>query len=490
MKEVLRDLAGKGLIYGLGASLNAVVAFVLIPFFTRNLQAADYGRYAIAEMVLNLALVALALGMNVAILARYPRIAPEARADFFRSVLGFLLCSTLGLEAVLVAFLHLVSSRVLPVLSARVVFLIVVISALETIWMAFATLYRAEGWAWRFIAASLLQATVGLVATVLLIARWKWRDEGILLGRAIGDLALFTIVLAPQFRHFRPRIDFKPIKDLLTIGLPLIPATFSSMWVLTSPRYFIERYGGIADVGVFAMSARIAGVIQLFFIQPFAMAWMVALFQIFRRSDAPRIYARVLTYYLLVGGALAACVGLVADVVIPFLAGQRFPLSPEIVLVMAMAQVASGLMYPLNIGPYVLEQTSKVMPIFVLSTLLITLLGIGLLRWRGVPGAADALLLVYLIQALLIARTSQRLYPVPFEAGRLLKVLAALSLGLTVALVLRALHPFAATNWLLAPVFLAVVAVVLLSSRFPDIGELAGLRRAALTVKAAWLSAD
>ncbi len=490
MRDVLRDLAGKGLIYGLGASLNAVVAFVLIPFFTRELQAAEYGRYAIAEMVLNLVLVPLALGMNVAILARYPRVDPQARTDFFRSVLGFLICSTFALEVLLAAGFHFAITHFLPLLSGRIVFFIVVISALETIWMAFATLYRAEGWAWRFIAASLLQATVGLAATILLIARLRWRDEGILLGRAIGDVVLFTVVIAPQFRQYKPRIDLNPIKDLLSIGLPLIPATFSSMWVLTSPRYFIERYGGIADVGVFAMSARIAGVIQLFFIQPFAMAWMVSLFQIFQRSDAPRIYARVLTYYLLLGGVLAACVGLVADVLLPVLGGQHFPLSPEIVLVMSMAQVASGLMYPLNIGPYVLEQTSKVTPIFVLSTLLVTLLGIGFLRWRGVSGAAEALLLVYLIQALLIARTSQRLYRVRFEGARVIKVLIALAVGLAAALVLRTLHPFPATNWLLAPTFLVVVAVVLIASRFADPGELSGLRRTAITLRATWLSVE
>ena len=74
MKSALRELTSKGLVYGLGASFNGLVSFLLIPFFTGRLSATEYGRYAIAEMVLNLILVLLGLGMNVAILARYPNV--------------------------------------------------------------------------------------------------------------------------------------------------------------------------------------------------------------------------------------------------------------------------------------------------------------------------------------------------------------------------------------------------------------------------------
>src|SRR5689334_23267894 len=87
LKDALAELAGKGLVYGIGASFNGLVAFILIPFFTNQLTAAEYGRYAIAEAVLNLILVLLGLGMNVAILARYPSLPPAERDGFFRSIL-------------------------------------------------------------------------------------------------------------------------------------------------------------------------------------------------------------------------------------------------------------------------------------------------------------------------------------------------------------------------------------------------------------------
>ena len=81
MKSVFKDLVGKGLVYGLGSSLNGLVGFVLIPFFLKHLQAAEYGRFALAEMLLNLLLVLLGLGLNISLLSRYPRTDTAERGD-------------------------------------------------------------------------------------------------------------------------------------------------------------------------------------------------------------------------------------------------------------------------------------------------------------------------------------------------------------------------------------------------------------------------
>ncbi len=483
MKAVLQELASKGAIYGLGASFNSLVGFLLIPFFTKQLTATEYGRYAIAEMVLNLSLALLGLGMNVAILARYPSIPSEHRDRFFGSILSFMLLWTLFFEMLFLALAWLFGHGVVPVLNMRVFTLITAISALETVWLLFATLYRAQGAAWQYIGASTLQAGVGLVATVWLITRMGYRDEGILEGRLLGDILLFGAVLLPQFRRYRLSTRLGPWRDLLRIGLPLIPATFSSMWVLMSPRYFIQWYGTVADVGVFAMSSRIAGITQLLYVQPFAMAWMVSLFTIFKRTDARQIYARVLTYYILLGVTIALMLGLVAEAVIPLLAHQRFPLSPSIVLIVALAQVASGLMYPLNIGPYVLEQTGKQIPVFIASGALITIVGIVLVQWRGPVGGALALLAVYIAQALLLAIVSQKLYPIRVEWTRLVQVVCALTTAFFFTRLLGQGASHSLLALLLPPLFVGALVLTLIVLRFPDSAELSSLRRAT-----AWLA--
>jgi hypothetical protein len=143
----------------------------------------------------------------------------------------------------------------------------------------------------------------------------------------------------------------------------------------------------------------------------------------------------------------------------------------------ALAQVASGLMYPLNIGAYVLEQTGKQVPVFVFSGILITVVGIVMVRLWGALGGALALMLVYVAQAVLLARMSQRLYPVAFEWRRIAKVLGALGAAF---LLVRGLDvvasPLPLVHWLLAPLFLAAAVLALLAFRFLNPGEVASLR--------------
>jgi len=483
MRSALKELVSKGFVYGVGASFSGLVGLLLIPFFTHELTAAEYGRYAIADMMLSLLLVISGLGMNVAILARYPNVPVAERDKFFASVLSFMVPIATAFAGVFLATAVVSGRTIAPVLDTRLVYLIAGISALEITWLLFAALYRAQGRAWLYIGASALQATVALVTTVCLILGKGYRDEGILIGRLVADAVLIGLVLVPQLNKHPPNWDPRVARGLLRIGLPLIPATFSSMWVLTSPRYFIEWYGSLADVGVFAMSSKIAGIVQLLFVQPFAMAWMVSIFTIFKRPDAERIYARVLTYYVLVGTTAALTIGLLGEVLVPVLANQRFPLSPAIICIIALAQVASGLMYPLNVGPYVLEQTSKVTPVFVGSSLLITVLGIAMVPRWGAIGAAVALLLVYLVQALLLARVSQKLYPIAHEASRLPKLLGALVGAFLVATLFREQASSRLATWLSVPLFIALAVFLLIATRFPDQGEVAGLRAALQRVR-------
>jgi len=468
MITVFRDLLAKGLVYGLGASLNGLAGFILIPFFIHHLSAAEYGHFALAEMLINLLLVMLGMGMNVALLARYPRVVDEIeRRELVGSLFTILLLVALGIEGIYLS-LSLVGLPVLPGLQTEMLFLVVAISATEMIWVLFATLFRAQGAAWRFITVSVAKLVCGLLATVWLIVQFGMHEEGILYGRLAGN-ALMLVLLLPQLWRYRPRLNLRPALDLVRIGLPLVPATFATMWVSMSPRYFIEWFGDSADVGVFAMSSKIAAIMTLLFVSPFAMAWMVALFRVYQREDAGEIYARILTYYVLIGGTLALALGSGAHVIVQVLGRQDFPLSSGIITVIALANLSCGLMYPLNIGPYVREATQKVLPSFLTATLLSIILGVTMTGLWGVIGASWSQLMVYLALAVFLARLSQRLYPVCYEWKRLGKAIGSLGGAYAAQRLLL-------TNFNFSPawgplIFLLLAAILLVASRFLDARE-------------------
>ena len=461
MKAVLKDLLGKGLVYGLGSSLNGLAGFFLIPFFIHHLSAAQYGRFALAEMVINLLLVVLVMGMNVALLSRYPRLgSEEERRVLVGSLLSFLALVVVAVEG-LYFLCSLAGLPLIPELPLEMVLLVIALSATETVWVPFAALFRAQGAAWRFISISLAKLCFGLAATVWFIVQHGMHEEGILYGRLCGNGCMFLLLL-PQIWRYRPRLDLRPALDLARIGLPLIPATFATMWISMSPRYFIEWFGDTTAVGVFAMSSKISAMVSLLFVSPFAMAWMVLLFRIYPREDAGNIYARVLTYYCLVGMAMALTLGLVAPQVVLLLGKQEFPLSPGVITVVALANVSSGLMYPVTIGPYVKEKTRKMVPAFLFSGILSLAAGTLMTRWWGVMGASGSLLLVYLAQAWVLAKISHGLYPIQFESVRIAKSVVALGLAFPLVLILSRSWG----GWLsltLAPLLFISVSTLLLA---------------------------
>ena len=477
MRATLSDLGRKSLVYGLGSSLSGLIGFILIPFFLSELSAEEYGRYAVAEMVLNLLAIPLSFGLNVSVLARYPRLTADERARLAGRTLTFLLVSTTAVELLFLGVLAAGGGRFLGGLDLRMGMLVAAVSALETFWLLVSTVYRAEGWAWRFIGASLLQLTVSLVATIVVIGRFGMGGAGILVGRLIGAGFLTVLVVIPEGMRSGLGWDRDQMAALLRIGLPVLPATLSNTWVLMSPRYFVEWFGNQAAVGVFAMSAKIASVLFLGFVQPFAMAWMVALFRIAGRPDAPRVYGRILTYYVLAGGVLASGLSLAAGGAIPLLAQEDFPLSANVMTFMAFAMVASGLMYPVNIGSYVREQTATMTPVFVFSAVFMSVLGGAFTAVAGAVGAAVALLVVFLVQAWALLRVSQRLFPIHVEHRRLVKAVLALSAGYTLARLSAGWVPGAVEGWIGLPVFGVVCPVALMLLRFPDSAERRALWR-------------
>lgn len=447
MRSVARSLAAASLVYGLGSSINGIVGFVLIPLYVHRLLAAEYGRFALAEAVLNLLLIALGLGLNVALLARYPRINRENRPRFVRSVFGFLLISTLAIETSFLLIVPFVGRLVLPILPFRYYFLVAVISALETVWLLFATLYRAEGWAWRYITASVVQVCVSLSTTVVLIVHFGLHDEGILYGRLLGDIALVTLLLR-ELPAYTPRFDFEPIRGLLRLGLPLLPATFASIWIAMAPRYSLQWFGTTSDVGVFAMSTKMAGVVTVVFAQPFALSWIPIMFRVYEREDARRVYGKVVTYSLLLGGAVALACGLIGPSVVALLARKDFAFRADLLLLLCCANVLAGMTHAVNIGPYVREKTLHQVPVFVTVALLSIPITLGCAKALGVVGAGSAMLSLYLIQGVLLNRMSQRLYSFRLEYGRMALVLTVLAIG------------YVAAAWLFAGVGVVAAAFV------------------------------
>lgn len=471
---IYRELLRKGTVYGLGSSLNGLASLLLIPFFVSRLTAEEFGRFAVTEMIIQLLAIILGLGLNVALLSRYQKLDAEQRRELVRSVFGLLLVTTAAIESVYLAVALTLHTQGMIALDRELLLLVAPITAIEMVWFVLGAVLRGEGAAWRFVIGSSLQVLGSLLGTIVLIVVFNFREEGILYGRLLGD-AVFIVYALPHLVRYRPTSRLHEARALLRIGLPLVPAAFASMWVAMAPRYLLQWLSSTSDVGIFAMSSKIASVMSVGFVQPFATVWIVALFKVQLRDDAKHVYARVLTYYLLLGGTLSLGLGLASPSITYWIGRAEFPLSAEIISLVAIGYVTAGLIHPLTIGQYLKERTSLIVPAFALSGILVLPLGYAFTTQWGVFGLCVCLITVNVIQAVVLAVTSHRLYPVRYEWLRLAKMLVAAAASF--AIVHGLMDGVSMTIAWLAPVLFALVlAALLIVFRFPMPDELAGVR--------------
>jgi O-antigen/teichoic acid export membrane protein len=180
-------------------------------------------------------------------------------------------------------------------------------------------------------------------------------------------------------------------------------------------------------------------VINALAIQPFTLAWGAAHWEISRASDAASTYARVLTWFIALSAGMAVVLGSLGTDAIRLLAGPEFEASRYIVPFSAFAYVLYGTHAIVASGLSIVGRSKRValsMGVAAASTVLLNLVLIPLL---GIYGAASSTAIGYLILVLLSGRMSQRYYPVPWQVGRAVAVLA-IAVGLTGAALLGPDH--------------------------------------------------
>jgi O-antigen/teichoic acid export membrane protein len=463
MRNILIELVAKGGVYALGSSLNGLAGFLLIPFFVDHLLPEEYGRFAFAEMILIIFLAFSGLGLRIAFLNKYNQIDKENRRNYVGALFAFVIASTLVFEIIYIFLAFVFSETLFSELSTELILLVGVIAAVETVWVLFSTLYRVKGWAWKFVLVSFMQLTFGLVATVMLIKGYGFREEGILYGRLIGD-SVMLIMLTKVFYEYRPKRGSLSLAfDTVKMGLPLVPSVFALTWIMMSPRFSIELFGSYADLGIFALSAKLAGVISLVFVNPFGLIWTVLLFKVSNRVDASLVYSRILTYYVLVGGVIAFSLGVCAPGFIQLFGSDTFNLADDVILIVGLAIILSGMNYVLNTGAWLKGEMKKLLPVYMVSVVVSILLGFILTPIWGVQGACWALLLTYCIQVVLLRWLNNKIYPVPVESKRIVKVICTILFGYLILVNFMNLSP-----WIELPIFLACIPVLLFVSGFFD----------------------
>ncbi|HEX5526712.1 MAG TPA: lipopolysaccharide biosynthesis protein [Solirubrobacterales bacterium] len=473
MSGYLRRLATTGAAYTAASILSKVIAVALLPLYTRYLSPEDYGAAEILFVGVVTASIVVRLGLIEAILRFYYQADEDPAAVVRSTFAGLFWLSTLA-ALVLLPFAGPISEALLkhsdPALTR------IAIGGLWVLTMSefMLTLFRLEERARAYFVTTILNVLATIALTVVLVVGFEDGARGLLIGSYATGAAFVGGLIVLQWRRLSLRFDRALLRRLFRFGLPTMPAEVSLYLLNFVDRLIIVRTLGLAEAGLYSLAVKFAQAVNVL-VRGFQLAWPPLAYSIRDDDEARGVYATVVTLFAAGCAWIVAGMWLFSRWIVRALADPRFFHSYEAIGLVSTAVTLYALYLVLVV---ILGRTGRTefnFPAALGALVANVVLNLLLVPPLGIVGAGLALVASYLVVLGLMYGFTQRLFPVPYEWGRLLRVVA------TVAILVGAgelLVPTAGAAGLLIRLALfAAYPMALLASGFFTAGERRWLAR-------------
>jgi O-antigen/teichoic acid export membrane protein len=388
--NVARRLMGDTVLYGSALAISRAITFLLLPFYTRFLGAAEFGAFDLAMSFHRALFVPAALGLDSSVALALQGRDPPAQGQAAVSALAAQLLSG-GFVTVLAAILASpISARLFgDATHSRLV--------LSLAWLLLATVvnnFAANLLKWkrepaRYIALIVGAMTLSAALSIALVLSGAGAT-GAIIGMLIGGALFIPAGFLACRRHLsgRPRLD--EMLRILRMGLPFAAIGAGELMFPFLLRTLLVIQLDLGAVGVFGAANAICLSVMLIN-DAFGSAWSVHLLAgergLHLRADA----VRIMRLYALMLIGFVAVLALAADLVVPILVGAGpIAQAASAIVPLAFAYWFKSVRQNSSIG-LIASRRVWLRAAFNLATMLASsLLAWPLIRSWGVLGAAWA----------------------------------------------------------------------------------------------------
>jgi O-antigen/teichoic acid export membrane protein len=474
MSGYLRRLATTGAAYTAASIFSKVIAVALLPLYTRYLSPQDYGAAEILFAAVVTASIIVRLGLIEAILRFYYLDEENPRRVVSATFAGLFWLSTLGalvalpLAGPLSELLLDPSELPADVSGAELVRIAIGGLWVLTMWEFMLTLFRLDERARAFFATTILNVLAAISLTVVLVVGRDEGARGLLIGSYASGAAFVLVLIAMQWRRLSLWPDPPLIRRLFRFGLPTMPAEVSLYALNFVDRLIIVRTLGLREAGLYSLGVKFAQAVNVL-VRGFQLAWPPLAYSIRDDDEARRIYARVVTLFVAGCAWVVAGMWLFSRWIVRGLTAPKFFESYEVIGLISTAVTLYALYLVLVVILGRTGRTELNLPAAIGALVANVALNLALVPPLGLVGAGLALVGSYLVVLVLMYVFTQRLFPVPYEWGRLLRVVA--TVGALVAIGELLVPTEGLDGFLIRAVLLAAYPLVLLATGFFTAGE-------------------
>jgi O-antigen/teichoic acid export membrane protein len=436
LRDRVKQLAAGVAIYGAGDAAVQVVNFALLAVYVKGgfLSSLDYGALAIVGALEALVKVASRLGLDGAFMRYY-----HERADLLPRMASTIVWFLIAANVLLFGGAWLASGwlgRLLFDDSQYVQALRLMLLNAFLMTLTFVPLHamRMRDQAATYSAFAFARSVGTLVLRIVFVIGLGYG----LSGMYLADLVVTLVIVPAMWPWARPFLRWtfsrEDLRAALRFGLPRVPHGLAQQTIEGGNKLLLGSYITQAQLGIYQNTLTLGTAIR-FFTSAFETAWAPFYYATARQPDARRVLARMVTYGFAVLVLLVAGTVAVAHDVVLVMLTPAYLAAASVLPIAALGMAFRGAFLLSSIGLNLSGRT-EFYPVATFAAVGVGLgLGVLLMPVYGATGAAIAFASSYAVQAVLAGVLAHRLYAMPYETGRLIRIGLA---GVIAALV--ALH--------------------------------------------------
>jgi len=429
----IKKLVGQTAIYGVSSILGRFLNYLLVPLYTYNLPANEYGVVTELYAYVSFLIIILTYGMETGFF-RFSE--SEKNPD---KVYSTTLISLFATSASFIFFISIFYGKIADVIGYQqhpeyILWFGIIIGLDAFSSIPFARL-RQQNKAVRFATIKFINIIVNVGLNLFFIKlcpylidknpdSWVTMFYGghitvayIFISNLIAS-SITIILLLPDIFRIKISFDKRLLKRILIYSLPLLIAGLAGMVNETLDRILLKIFlphnvDVMYQIGIYGANYKIA-ILMTLFIQMFRYAAEPFFFAQAKEKDSKQTYALVMKYFILFGLFIFLFVMLYIDIIKYFI-GKSYHEGLKIVPIILLANLFLGIVYNLSVWFKLTNKTKYGAVIAVSGAVITIVLNIILIPKIGYMGSAWATFACYFAMMILSYFLGQKHFKVKYN---------------------------------------------------------------------------
>ena len=411
-------------IYGLGTIVSQLVAFLMLPIYTRYLTPKDYGVLELINITTGIVGIVVTIGIARALSRFYYEfndIKDQNRvvSTTYITYASIALCCVLFLLSLTDYFANIILDSGVYSYYFKITFINLVLGGLIDIGLMYLRIIKKP---FIFISITISRLIMLISLNIVFIVFLKKGVLGIFYSTLITRIIYSSLITISILWKTRLQYSFILSIDMLKFSLPLIPATLFNTLINQSDKYFIRYFFTIADTGIYSLARKLGNTIHLLLTMPFITAYMPRRFEIMKKADAKLIYAKVFKYSI----ALSVFVGLAISILVPeilvLMTTPEFYAAGKYVPLIVFSMIIFAFRYHFEFGIMWSKKTKYYAYINFFTAIFNLLVNIILIPKYGLWGGVWSSVIVLTVHSFITYFVSNKLYPIDYEFNSVFKL--------------------------------------------------------------------